>query len=174
MQSYNIKGNSYYTMCSIPVYRSIVEKMLHVPQMLENIITAASSLSEDPVVIGSSFQSMPGTWRWQNIGTTPKLSSQHKTSHSLVTTGQCVKWNQNIMLIIKLPLPNGKWHYMGIDAINQLVDFRHNTSDNLRENVLPACVSDSHIGVAGQQERSKVPHHPFPSTTKPPSSWDSP
>ena len=103
------KENSYYTMYYIPAYRSIVEKMLHVPQMLENIITAASSLDDDPVMIGSSFQAMPGTHSWQNIGTTPKLSSQHKVSHSLVTTGQCMKGNQNIMLIIKLP-PNGKWH----------------------------------------------------------------
>ena len=61
MQSYNMKANSYYTMYSIPAYRSIVEKMLHVPQMLENIITAASSLDDDPVVISSSFQSIPGT-----------------------------------------------------------------------------------------------------------------
>ena len=103
MQSYNMKGKSYYTMHSIPAYRSIVEKMLHVPQTFENIITTAPSLDNNPVSIGSSFQSMPGTWRWHNIGTAPKLSSQHKASHSLVTTGQCVKWNQNIMLIIKLP-----------------------------------------------------------------------
>ena len=60
MQSYNMKGNSYYTMCSIPAYRSIVEKMLHVPQTLENIITTASSLDDDPVATGSSFQSIPG------------------------------------------------------------------------------------------------------------------
>ena len=56
-----MKGYSYYTKHSIPAYRSIVEKMLHVPQMLENIITAASSLEDDPVAIGSSFESMPGT-----------------------------------------------------------------------------------------------------------------
>ena len=49
MQSYNMKGNSYYTMHSIPAYRNIVEKMLHVPQTLENIITAASSLDDDPL-----------------------------------------------------------------------------------------------------------------------------
>ena len=61
MQSYNMKGNSHYTMHSIPAYRSIVEKMLHVPQTLENITTAASSLDDNPVVISSSFQSMPGT-----------------------------------------------------------------------------------------------------------------
>ena len=48
-------------MHSIPAYRSIVEKILHVPQMLENIITAASNLDDDPVAIGSNFQSMPGT-----------------------------------------------------------------------------------------------------------------
>ena len=55
MQSYNMKGNSYYTMHSIPAYRSIVEKMLHVPQTFENIITTAASLIDDPVSIGSSF-----------------------------------------------------------------------------------------------------------------------
>ena len=58
-----MKGNNNYTMHSIPAYRSIVEKMLHVPQMFENIITAASSLDDDLVVIGSSFQSKPGTQR---------------------------------------------------------------------------------------------------------------
>ena len=57
---------------------------------------------------------------------------------------------------------------IGIDTINHLVDFRHNTSENLKENVLPACVSDSHIEVVGQQERSKVPHHPFAAITTPP------
>ena len=63
---------------------------------------------------------------------------------------------------------NGKGHYMGIEAINQVVDFRHKTSDNLKENILPACVSDPHIGVVGQQERSKVPCRPFTSITTPP------
>ena len=66
-------------MCSIPAYRNIVQKMFHVPQTLENIITAASSLDDDPVAIESGLQSIPGTWRWQNDGTTLKLSSQHKT-----------------------------------------------------------------------------------------------
>ena len=140
-------------MHSISAYRNIVEKMLHVPQTLENIITAASSLDGDPVVIGSSFQSIPGTWRWQNIGTTPKLSLQHKAFHSLVTTGQCVKWDQNVMLIIKLP-PNDKWHYTGIEAINQLAEFRQKTSNNLRENVLPACVSDSNSKLASAQTKN--------------------
>ena len=50
-----MNGNSYYNMHSIPASRSIVEKMLHVPQTLENIITAASSLDDDPVAIGSNF-----------------------------------------------------------------------------------------------------------------------
>ena len=53
------EGNSSYTMHSIPAYRNIVEKMLHGPQTLENIITAASSLDDDPVVIGSGLQSIP-------------------------------------------------------------------------------------------------------------------
>ena len=57
---------------------------------------------------------------------------------------------------------------MGISAITKLADFRCKTSDNLREKILPACVSDSHIGVVGQQERLKVPHHPFTSITNPP------
>ena len=61
MQSYNMKGNSYYTMHSISAYWSIVEKMLHVSQTLENIITVASSQDNDPVPIGSNLQSMPGT-----------------------------------------------------------------------------------------------------------------
>ena len=69
-------------MHSIPVYRNIVEKKWHVPQDLENIITAASSLDDDPVAIGSGLHSIPGTWKWQNVGNTPKLSSQHKTFHS--------------------------------------------------------------------------------------------
>ena len=157
--------NSYYTMHSIPAYRSIVEKKLHVPQTFENIITTAPSLDDIPVSIGSTFQSIPGTWRWHNAGTTPKLSSQHEASHSLVTIGQCVKWNQNVMLIIEPIPPNGKRHYMGIEAINQLVDFRHKTSESLKENVFTAC--DSYIGVVGQQERLQVPHHPFASITTP-------
>ena len=35
--------------------------MLYVPQMLENIITTVSSLDDDPVAIGSSFQLILGT-----------------------------------------------------------------------------------------------------------------
>ena len=69
-------------MHSIPAYRIIAEKMLHVPQALENIITAAPSLDDDPVAIASGLQSMPGTWSWQNGGNTKQLSSQHKTFHS--------------------------------------------------------------------------------------------
>ena len=61
MQCYNMKENIYYTMHSIPAYRSIVEKMLQDPQMLENIITAASSLDDDPVALDRNFQLMPGT-----------------------------------------------------------------------------------------------------------------
>ena len=56
---------------------------------------------------------------------------------------------------------------MGIEAITQLADFRHKISENLKENVLSTCVSDSHIGVVGQQERLKVPYHPFASITTP-------
>ena len=48
-------------MHSIPAYRNIVEKMLHVPQALENIITAASSPDDDPIAIGGCLQSIPGT-----------------------------------------------------------------------------------------------------------------
>ena len=55
------EGNSSYTMHSIPAYRNIVEKMLHVPQTLENIITAAPCLDDDPVAIGSSLQFIPRT-----------------------------------------------------------------------------------------------------------------
>ena len=43
-------------MHSIPTYRNIVEKMLQEPQALENIITAASDLHNDPVTIGISVQ----------------------------------------------------------------------------------------------------------------------
>ena len=134
---------------------------------LDNIITTASSLDDNPVALDSNLQPMPGTWRWQNAGNTPKLSSQHKASHSSVTTGQCVKWNQKVTLIIKVPPLNDKWHYTKIEAIIQLADFRHETSGNLKENILPACVSNSHIGMVGQQEKSKVPHHPFASITTP-------
>ena len=42
-------------MHSIPTYRNIVEKMLQNPETLENIITAASSLHNDPVAIGLVF-----------------------------------------------------------------------------------------------------------------------
>ena len=46
----------FYTVHSIPTYRNIVEKMLQDPQTLENIITAAASLDNDPVVIGIGVQ----------------------------------------------------------------------------------------------------------------------
>ena len=39
-------------MRSIPVYSNIVEKLLQNPLTLENTITAAPSLDNDPVVIG--------------------------------------------------------------------------------------------------------------------------
>ena len=43
------------TLClSIPAYRNIVDKILHVPQALENINTVAPSLDDDPVAIGSN------------------------------------------------------------------------------------------------------------------------
>ena len=57
---------------------------------------------------------------------------------------------------------------MGIETIKQLADFRHKTSGNPKENVLPAYVSNSHIGVVGQQEMSQVSCHPFTSITQPP------
>ena len=57
---------------------NIVEKMLQNPQVLENIITAASGLHNDPVAIGLVFKSEAS--RWQSFGNIPKLSSQHKTS----------------------------------------------------------------------------------------------
>ena len=43
-------------MHSIPTYRNIVGKMLQTPETLENIITAASGLHNDPVAIGLMFQ----------------------------------------------------------------------------------------------------------------------
>ena len=55
-----------------------------------------------------------------------------------------------------------------IEAIIQLVDFRHETSGNLKENMLPACVTNSHIGVVEQQEKLNVPCNPFASITTPP------
>ena len=45
----------FYNMHSIPTYRNIVEKMLLNPQALENIITAASGLHNDPVATGLVF-----------------------------------------------------------------------------------------------------------------------
>ena len=42
-------------MHSIQTYRNIVEKMLQNPETLENIITAASSLDDDPVAIELVF-----------------------------------------------------------------------------------------------------------------------
>ena len=42
-------------MYSIPTYRDIVEKMLQDPKALENIITAASGLDDDPVAIELVF-----------------------------------------------------------------------------------------------------------------------
>ena len=42
-------------MHSIPTYRNIVEKMLHNPKTLENTITVASSLHDDPVAIELVF-----------------------------------------------------------------------------------------------------------------------
>ena len=48
-------------MHSIPAYRNIVQKMLHVPQALATIITAAPNLDDDPVAIESGLHSIPGT-----------------------------------------------------------------------------------------------------------------
>ena len=45
-------------MHSIPAYGNIVDKMLHVPQALENIITAAPSLDDDHVALGSGLHSI--------------------------------------------------------------------------------------------------------------------
>ena len=56
--------------------------MLQNPETLENIITAASGLLNDPVAIELVFQLE--TSRWQHAFT-PKLSSKHKTSLSYVT-----------------------------------------------------------------------------------------
>ena len=42
-------------MHSIPTYRNIVEKMLQVPETLENIITASPSLDDDPVAMELVF-----------------------------------------------------------------------------------------------------------------------
>ena len=42
-------------MHSVPTYRNIVDKMLQNPETLENIITAASGLHDDPVAIGLVF-----------------------------------------------------------------------------------------------------------------------
>ena len=42
-------------MHSIPTYRNIVEKMLQDPDALENIITASSSLADDPVTMELVF-----------------------------------------------------------------------------------------------------------------------
>ena len=69
-------------MHSVPTYRNIVGKMLQNPETLDNIITEAIRLHNDPVAIVLVFQ--PGTSRWQNAFT-PKLSSQHKTSLTYVT-----------------------------------------------------------------------------------------
>ena len=46
-------------MHSVLTYRNIVGKMVQNPETLENIITAASGLHNDPVAIGLVFQ--PGT-----------------------------------------------------------------------------------------------------------------
>ena len=43
-------------MHSIPAYRNDVEKMLQDPQTLENIITAAPSLDNDPVAIRIGYR----------------------------------------------------------------------------------------------------------------------
>ena len=56
--------------------------MLQNPEPLENIITAASRLHNDPVAIGLVLK--PETSSWQHAFT-PKLSSQHKTSLTYVT-----------------------------------------------------------------------------------------
>ena len=59
-----------------------MEKMLQNLETLENIITAASCLHNDPVAIEMVFG--PETSRRQHINA-PKLSSQHKTSLTYVT-----------------------------------------------------------------------------------------
>ena len=46
----------FYDKLSIPTYRNIVEKMLQDPETLENFITAASGLCNDPAVTGISIQ----------------------------------------------------------------------------------------------------------------------
>ena len=43
-------------MHSIPTYRNIVEKMLQNPETIENFITVASGLHNDPVAIGLVFK----------------------------------------------------------------------------------------------------------------------
>ena len=43
-------------MNSVPTYRNIVGKMLQNPETVENIITAASDLHNDPVAVGLMFK----------------------------------------------------------------------------------------------------------------------